>query len=206
MEPTITVLIVEDNPDDYLLLKGVLGSSGTIDAALLHEDRLEAGLAAAENKEIDVAILDLFLPDSSGLETFISFHERYPLIPAVIMTGSKDQEMALEGLRKGAQDYLFKSELLSSTAILRSIRYAIERQRLTTDLRMALDQILQLQGLLPICSICKKIRDDQGYWKNVEAYIAQHLNVMFSHSLCPDCVQKYYSEFCTKDPDKEPPG
>lgn len=128
MKKKITVLIVEDDPDDYLILKEVLKSSEEVEAVIFQEGRLEGAYAAAENNEIDVAIVDLSLPDSFGLDTFVSFHERYPMIPTIIMTGTRDQEMAFEAVRKGAQDYLFKCEL-SSTTIIRSIRFAIERQR-----------------------------------------------------------------------------
>jgi DNA-binding NtrC family response regulator len=196
MKQKITVLIVEDNPDDYLILQEVLKSSNEVEAVLLYESRLEGALSAAgnENNAIDVAIVDLSLPDSFGLDTFVAFHERYPMIPTIIMTGARDQEMAFEAVRKGAQDYLFKSEL-TSAAIIRSIRYAIERQCLTTDLRTALIHIQKLQGMLPICAICKNIRDDKGYWNRVEEYISKHLDVEFSHGICPKCAQQHYPEF-----------
>lgn len=196
MKQKITALIVEDNPDDYLILKEILESSDEVDAVLVREERLAGALSAAENGNIaiDVAIVDLSLPDSSGLDTFFSFHARHPTIPTIIITGARDQEMAFEAVRKGAQDYLFKSELLSPSAIVRSIRYAIERQRLMTELRMTLDHVKQLQGMLPICAICKNIRDDQGYWSGVETYISKHLDVEFSHGVCPDCLEKHYPE------------
>jgi DNA-binding NtrC family response regulator len=196
MKQKITVLIVEDNPDDYLILQEVLKSSNEVEAVLLYESRLEGALSAAgnENNAIDVAIVDLSLPDSFGLDTFVAFHERYPMIPTIIMTGARDQEMAFEAVRKGAQDYLFKSEL-TSAAIIRSIRYAIERQCLTTDLRTALIHIQKLQGMLPICAICKNIRDDKGYWNRVEEYISKYLDVEFSHGICPECAQEHYPEF-----------
>jgi DNA-binding NtrC family response regulator len=196
MKQKITVLIVEDNPDDYLILQEVLKSSNEVEAVLLYESRLEGALSAAgnENNAIDVAIVDLSLPDSFGLDTFVAFHERYPMIPTIIMTGARDQEMAFEAVRKGAQDYLFKSEL-TSAAIIRSIRYAIERQHLTTDLRTALIHIQKLQGMLPICAMCKNIRDDKGYWNSVEEYISKYLDVRFSHGICPECAQKHYPEF-----------
>ena len=191
MKQKIAALIVEDNMDDYLILQEVLASSQDVEAVLFHEEMLEGAIAAAKNNEIDLAILDLSLPDSFGLDTFVAFHKRYPMIPTIIMTGARDQEMAFEAVRKGAQDYLFKSEL-SSSAIIRSIRYAIERQRLTTELRLALNHVKQLQGLLPICSICKNVRDDQGYWKGVEEYISKYLDVEFSHGICPECARKHY--------------
>jgi len=193
MKQNITVLIVEDNLDDYSLLKEVLDSSEEVDAKIFHEERLESALSAAKNKVINVAIIDLSLPDSFGLDTYVSFHNKYPLIPTVIMTGFKDYELAFEAVQKGAQDYLFKGEP-SSTAIIRTIRYAIERQRLMTELKTALDHVEQLQGMLPICSVCKKIRDDKGYWNRIESYISKHWNVIFSHGICPDCAKKLYPD------------
>ena len=191
MKQHITVLIVEDNLDDYSLLKEVLDSSEEIEAKIFHEERLEGAKSIAKNNGIDVAIIDLSLPDSFGLDTYVSFHEMYPLIPTVIMTGFKDHELAFEAVQKGAQDYLFKGEP-SSTAIIRTVRYAIERQRLMTELKTALDHVEQLQGMLPICSACKKIRDDKGYWNRIESYLSKHSKVVFSHGICPDCATKLY--------------
>lgn len=193
MKQDITVLIVEDSFDDYSLLKEVLESSEEVEAKIIHEDRLEGAISAAKNKVIDVAVIDLSLPDSFGLDTYVSFHEKYPLIPTIIMTGTKDYEMAFIAVQNGAQDYLFKGEP-SSTAIIRTIRYAIERQRLMTELKTALDHVEQLQGMLPICSACKKIRDDKGYWNRIESYISRHSKVVFSHGICPDCARKLYPD------------
>ncbi|MFZ0726339.1 MAG: response regulator [Desulfobacterales bacterium] len=193
MIQNISVLIVEDNLDDYTLLREVLESSEEVAAVILHEERLGSALSAAKNNAIDVAVIDLSLPDSFGLDTYVSFHEKYPLIPTIIMTGTKDYEMAFTAVQKGAQDYLFKGEP-SSTAIIRTIRYAIERQRLLTELKTALDHVEQLQGMLPICSACKKIRDDKGYWNRIESYISKYSKVKFSHGICPDCAKKLYPE------------
>lgn len=194
MKHKITVLIVEDSPDDYFFLKEMLSSSEEVETVILHVSRLEEAISVGENADIDVAIIDLALPDSFGLDTFVSFHQQHPLIPTIIMTGAMDQEMAFEAVRKGAQDYLFKGES-SATAIIRSIRYAIERQRLMTELRVALDHVKQLQGMLPICAICKNIRDDKGYWNSIESYICDHTEAVFSHSICPVCAEKHYKEF-----------
>ena len=198
MKQKITVLVVEDSLDDYFFLKRVLDSSEEIEAIFFHEDRLERALSVAKNKVIDVAIIDLCLPDSFGLDTYVAFHEKYPLIPTLIMTGYKDHQMAFEAVQKGAQDYLIKGEP-SAPAIIRTIRYAIERQRLTTELKTALDHIKQLQGMLPICSVCKNIRDDKGYWNRIESYISEHSEVKFSHGLCPDCARKIYPDLYSEE-------
>jgi len=69
-----------------------------------------------------------------------------------------------------------------------------ERQRLVLELRESLAKIRTLSGLLPICASCKKIRDDHGYWSQVEQYLSEHTDVRFSHGLCPDCVKKFFPE------------
>lgn len=69
-----------------------------------------------------------------------------------------------------------------------------EREELIADLRRSLKQVKILSGLLPICASCKKIRDDKGYWNRLESYLSEHSNVEFSHSVCPECVEKLYPE------------
>jgi hypothetical protein len=76
----------------------------------------------------------------------------------------------------------------------------VERERLIQDLQAALARVKMLSGLLPICASCKKIRDDHGYWKQVESYIVSHSEATFSHGLCPECVKKLYPEFSASPP------
>lgn len=71
----------------------------------------------------------------------------------------------------------------------------LEREQVITELQAALEKIKTLSGLLPICSACKKIRNDDGYWQQVEGYITQHTDVLFSHGLCPDCYDKAIQDF-----------
>ena len=73
-----------------------------------------------------------------------------------------------------------------------------EQGRLIEELQAALAQVKQLSGMLPICANCKKIRDDQGYWQQVEQYLVEHSDAHFSHSLCPDCIKKLYPEMADK--------
>lgn len=67
-----------------------------------------------------------------------------------------------------------------------------ERERLILELREAIAQVKTLKGLLPICASCKKIRDDQGYWSQIEVYVRERSEVEFSHSICPECVRRLY--------------
>jgi PAS domain S-box-containing protein len=70
-----------------------------------------------------------------------------------------------------------------------------ERERMITELQGALEQIKTLKGIVPICSDCKKVRDDKGYWEQVESYVQRHSDAQFSHGLCPDCVEKYFPKY-----------
>ncbi len=74
----------------------------------------------------------------------------------------------------------------------------IEREKLITDLQDALAKIKTLKGLLPICAWCKKVRDDNGYWKQVEQYIQEHSEAEFTHGMCPDCQSKMEKELHKK--------
>ena len=80
-----------------------------------------------------------------------------------------------------------------------SSRYAIERGRLIRELKDTIEKVNTLSGLLPICASCKKIRDDNGYWQQVEMYIREHSEAEFTHSLCPDCVKKLFPELYKED-------
>ncbi len=75
-----------------------------------------------------------------------------------------------------------------------------ERERLILDLQQALAQVKTLSGLLPICAACKKIRDDNGYWKQIEEYIQTHSDAEFTHSFCPDCMRTIYADLFENDP------
>ena len=73
-----------------------------------------------------------------------------------------------------------------------------QKEQLIAELETALGEVKTLEGLLPICSFCKKIRDDKGYWKHVEAYVSEHSGAKFTHSLCPDCINKHYKKYMNK--------
>ncbi|MEJ2689837.1 MAG: hypothetical protein P8130_07785 [Deltaproteobacteria bacterium] len=70
----------------------------------------------------------------------------------------------------------------------------IERDKILGELKSALSKVKLLSGFLPICASCKKIRDDKGYWNQIESYIKKHSEAEFSHSICPDCAKKLYPE------------
>jgi hypothetical protein len=77
-------------------------------------------------------------------------------------------------------------------------RVLIKERLLNAELTQALVQVKQLSGLLPICASCKSIRNDEGYWEQIESYVGTHSDAEFSHGICPDCMKKLYPEYCDK--------
>ena len=74
-----------------------------------------------------------------------------------------------------------------------------EKSKLIIELQDALEEVKTLSGLIPICSFCKKIRDDNGYWNQIESYIKEHSEAEFSHGICPECAKKQYPEYLIND-------
>lgn len=192
--PSTHILLVEDDSGDALIVR-----------EHLHEQRwhfqwtLGHARTLAEARELilkqppDVILLDLTLPDSRGLETYSRMQRSVPHVPIVVMSGLSDEALALSTIQLGAQDYIPKNEL-GSLILTRTIRYAIERNRIQAELAAALNNVKTLRGLLPICSRCKKIRDDRGYWQGVEDYICEHSDATFSHGMCPECAARFNEE------------
>jgi CheY-like chemotaxis protein len=187
----INVLLIEDNSDDVVLIRISLSQALKVPYELKHADRLRDGLELLGSEKIDVVLLDLGLPDGQGLATFKKVRAHSPDVPIIVLTGHDDDDFALEAVQKGAQDYLVKGKV-EPVLLGRSIRYAIERQKLLTQLEHSTKEIKILRGFLPICAGCKKIRDDTGYWTQIETYISEHSEAEFSHGLCPDCLLKFY--------------
>ncbi|MCF8034180.1 MAG: GAF domain-containing protein [Desulfarculaceae bacterium] len=88
--------------------------------------------------------------------------------------------------------------LRNSQALEQRDRYAQEQERLIAELRKTLKEVKTLKGLLPICSICKRVRDDQGYWARLEEYLSLHADAEVSHGLCPTCMEEHYPEVCAE--------
>jgi two-component system, cell cycle response regulator len=147
----INILLVEDNPGDARLIRELLlAEAGARSPDSLLQvylvDRLSSGLERLVEGGIDVVLLDLSLPDSQGLETLMKVRAQSPQLPTVVLTGLANEEVAMQALQEGAQDYLIKGESDYSSILKRSMRYAIERQRLQAELhRLALTD--ELTGL-----------------------------------------------------------
>jgi PleD family two-component response regulator len=189
----IRVLLVEDSPTDARLMQETLLNVSSTPYELIHVDQLAKAKQILLSQQVDLVLLDISLPDSHGLQTFLRIHGQAPDVPVVVITGLDDEALGFRSVQEGAQDYLVKGQVTASL-LARSMRYAIERERLLRQLREALAKIKTLRGLLPICASCKKIRDDQGYWNQIESYVMKHSEADFTHSICPGCVKTLYPE------------
>ncbi len=124
----IRTLLVEDNDSYSRLVAKMLGGTGDISFEIEYADTLARGIEVLGEDGIDLVLLDLQLPDSEGLGSFAELHERYPVIPIIVLTGMSDESLALKAVQLGAQDYLIKGEV-DVNQLKRSIKYALERQR-----------------------------------------------------------------------------
>ena len=120
----MNLLLLEDDPDDFYLMKESLLMNEDANITILHAERLSKALDVAGKSAIDIAVLDLNLPDSIGLDTFISFHQRYPSIPVIIMSGVNDVDLAVSAVQKGARDFICKGEA-ASVVMSKINRYVI---------------------------------------------------------------------------------
>lgn len=319
MNEMVRVLLVEDQPEVVRMVGDVLAHADRGGFFVESVSRLEDAVRRIAAGGIDLVLLDLSLPDSTGLATFHEVYKTAPEVPVVVLTGLDDEEIGLMALRDGAQDYVLKSEI-SPRFLVRTIRFAVERkkgeeargrlaaivesstdaivslsleglvvswnvgaqnllglsfedvigrpfgvlfaperheqvaavlaqvnagesvkdfesllrrgdgseaqvtlglspirnavgrligasmiardigerkrqeqynQQLIGELRDALSKVKALGGLLPICASCKKIRDDHGYWTQVEMFVMAHSQAEFTHGICPDCEAQY---------------
>ena len=154
-QPELRILLVEDDPEDVELIEILLSEIRNWVVTFKNASTLREAIAILQGKEeIDVILLDLSLPDEYGLETFHQLHSQFPLLPIVVLTGNSDDQMAMQSLEAGAQDYLIKGEF-SGRLLIRSMQYAIERQRQrqrqqqqSQELSQALEQLKATQAQL----------------------------------------------------------
>lgn len=197
----IRVLLVDDEEDDYLIIKTLLSEIEGARYDLEWMTRYDAALKAIECNEHDVYLFDYRLGERTGLELLREAISKGCNPPIILITGQGDHKVDIKAMKTGASDYLVKGEI-NAPLLERSIRYAIEhkwaeieREKIIIELQDALAKVKTLSGLIPICASCKKIRDDKGYWNQIEAYIEEYSDAEFSHGICPECVKKIYPKF-----------
>ena len=144
----IKVLLIEDNPSDTLLLRAMLASQGGSTLELETVDTLTAGLQRLQHGGINLVLLDLSLPDSHGLETFLKLHAQEPAVATIVFSGLDDEEVAMRALHEGAQDYLVKGQV-DKRLLVRAIRYATERKRAELALEKERELTRTLEDNIP---------------------------------------------------------
>jgi len=178
------ILIVDDDPTSRILLSATLKKFGhQVSVA----SSAEEVLAALENGPVPLLISDMVMPGMNGLDLCkrIRAANRPQYTYIILLTSVTGKSGYLVGMKAGADDFLtkpFEEDMLAARLV------AAER---ILNLQ---SQVKQLSGLLPICCVCKKVRDDKNYWQQVESFIVKRTDAKFSHGYCPDCFKKVVSE------------
>lgn len=189
------ILIAEDDMVSRRVLEATLQKWGH--EVVVTCDGVEAWAALQLEGAPSLAILDWMMPGMDGVELCRQARQRGGSLASlyiILLTAKGSKEDIVSGLDAGADDYLTKpfnrDELRARVRVGTRV---LELQSALTnrlqELEDALSQVNQLQGILPICSYCKSVRDDKNYWQQVESYISDHSEAQFSHSICPDCYE-----------------
>lgn len=203
-EPLPKILVVDDEPSILTLMCTLLED----EFEPLVEVRSEHVQATAAREQPHLILLDVVMPYPDGFEVCrrLKADPATRDIPVIFLTGRAKEEDMTRGFELGAVDYVSKP---FQTAILLSrVRTHVQLRERDLELKMlvasermmrtkleeALAQVKQLSGLLPICAKCKKIRDEQGAWTQLEDYLRQHSTADFSHGICQECATELYPE------------
>ncbi len=204
------ILIVDDSPDQQVLLRAILGKAGHTD--LLSADSAEVAFPMLDMDgqdqptQIDLILMDVFMPELDGVEACRQIKRRPHLcdIPIIMVTAKSDRSNLQAAFAAGANDYITKPvnsvELLARVSSALALKKEMdcrkaregELRRSNDELQKALREVKVLRGLIPICASCKKIRNDGGFWQQLEEYIGEHTEAEFSHGICQPCVEKLY--------------
>lgn len=209
----MSILIVDDTEEGRTLLEVLLldaGYSEPLQAESAAEGFSILGMgeknAELARNDIDLILMDLSMPDINGIEACrrIKEVERFRDLPIIMVTAMDDSESIEAAFEAGATDYVKKPfDIIELTSRMRSVlRLKNEmdrRKEREKELKKALSEIKVLHGLISICCHCKKIRDDKGYWENVDTYISKHSGAMFSHCVCEECQKEHYPDFYYKN-------
>jgi DNA-binding response OmpR family regulator len=200
------ILVTDDDPESLLLMTSVLQRAGY---EVFESETGRGCLDTARACRPALVLLDVILPDMSGIEVCRQIKSSLDLGDTfVILTSGVrvSSEWQADGLNTGADGYIIKpisnKEFVARVHSIERIKDAEdalrkkekEQQELISELQAAALEIKTLKGLIPICASCKKIRNDEGFWDQLETYFGKHTDALFTHGLCPDCADKYRAE------------
>jgi CheY-like chemotaxis protein len=184
----MVIYVADDDETNLKLVKTVLMQSGFEHVKLYTSGKNM--LADVRHNCPDLLLLDIMMPGFSGYEV-LEWIKRDPSlehIPVIMITAAsidENQEPLKRSFEMGAMDFISKP--FSNLELMLRVKSALRLEYSRQQLEAASRKISSLEKLLPICSYCKKIRSDKDYWQDVEVYISEHTDTMFSHSICPDC-------------------
>jgi phosphoserine phosphatase RsbU/P len=189
------ILIAEDDPVSRRVLETTLLRYGH--EVVVTKDGAEALAVLQQDDAPSLAVLDWMMPGLDGVEVCRRLRQVESPTPPylILLTAKSGKQDVVKGLEAGANDYLTKpfdyEELRARVSVGATV--VDLQQKLAArinELEDALSQIKQLQGILPICSYCKNVRDDQNYWQQLDSYISEHSEAQFSHGICPTCYDE----------------
>jgi phosphoserine phosphatase RsbU/P len=209
--PSSRILVAEDHQVSRHLLERNLGNWGF--EVVTAENGLQAAAALEREDAPPIAIIDWMMPKLDGLEvcTRVRRHARRPYIYLILLTAKAQREEIARGLEAGADDYVVKpfdpDELRARIKVGQRV-VGLERAlaKRVADLERALEDVKTLKKLLPICMYCKRIRDDQDYWHQIEEYIHAETGADFSHGICPHCMAEIRKGHNPLTAQREPTG
>jgi DNA-binding response OmpR family regulator len=190
------ILVAEDQAVSRHILVANLRKWGYEVTAV--QDGTRAWEALRAEGAPQMVILDWLMPGMDGIEICREIRKTPQSQPIylILLTARRGLEDKIQGLQSGADDYITKpfdrEELRARVQVgFRVLELQGALAQRVRELEEALSRVKTLQGLLPICSYCKKIRNDRNYWQQVEGYISDHSQAQFSHGICPECYARF---------------
>ncbi len=188
------ILIAEDNKISRRILQMTLTSAGH--EVIATQNGAAAWAILEKDDSPSLAILDWMMPEMDGLEICRRVRQQPSATPVyiILLTAKPHKTDVVQGLEAGANDYMHKpfnrDELRARVRVGEMVvKLQQNLAARVEELENALVQVKLLQGILPICSYCKDIRNDQNYWQKLDIYVTEHSEAKFSHSICPTCYE-----------------
>jgi sigma-B regulation protein RsbU (phosphoserine phosphatase) len=191
------ILVAEDDAVTRKLLESTLGRLGLDVITAADGNAAWTALETLKGKDApELAVLDWMMPGLEGIQILRRLRTTpgFELLYVILLTSRTDKEDVAYGLAAGANDYIAKpfdpSELEARVRVgERMVKLQRSLAARVAELEVALAHVQRLQGLLPICSYCKKVRNEADYWEQVDSYLTSHSDIRITHGICPQCLE-----------------